>query len=322
MTGTNHYGAWRVVDHPSRRSTITEVSFVRLATFRHQGRESVGIEEDAWITDLEPIYGQPVTMLSVIDLGLEKLLTVADSLTGKSQTQRIPLEQVTLLAPIPRPRKNVFCVGRNYADHVKETGTTVIPEVPVFFTKAANTVIGPDMAIPKHPVTQQLDYEAELAVVISRNGCDIAEDTALSYVFGYTIVNDVTARDLQKRHNQWFKGKSLDRACPMGPVIVTADEIGDPQNLQVKTWVNGELRQAASTGEMLFSVASLISWLSQGYTLEAGDVIATGTPAGVGAGYDPGRFLEDGDLVEIEISRIGRLSNRVEAASTATTRDA
>lgn len=295
---------------------------MRLATFRYQGRESVGVVEDAQIMDLEPIYGQPVTMLSIVDMGLAHLLALVNSRAGELQIPRIPLEQVELLAPIPRPRKNVFCVGRNYAEHVKETGTTDVPEFPVFFTKAANIIIGPNMAISKHPVTQQLDYEGELAVIIGRSGCDIAEDSALSYVFGYTIINDVTARDLQKRHNQWFKGKSLDRSCPMGPVIVTADEIRDPQSLQVKTWVNGELRQAASTGEMLFSVASLISWLSQGYTVEAGDVIATGTPAGVGAGYTPGRFLEDGDLIEIEISHIGRLSNRVEAAATAPQCDA
>jgi 2-keto-4-pentenoate hydratase/2-oxohepta-3-ene-1,7-dioic acid hydratase in catechol pathway len=290
---------------------------VRLSSFRYQGRESVGVIEDSCIIDLEPIYGYPVTMLSIIDMGLDHLLLVTGQ-AEKEQSPGIPLDQIEMLAPVPRPRKNVFCVGRNYAEHVKETGANTIPEFPVFFTKAVNTVIGPNMAIVKHPVTAQLDYEAELAVVIGRSGCDIDEETALSHVFGYTIVNDVTARDLQKRHNQWFKGKSLDRSCPMGPVIVTADEIRDPQSLQVKTWVNGELRQAASTSEMLYSVASLISWLSQGYTLESGDVIATGTPAGVGAGYTPGRFLEDGDLVEIEISHIGRLSNRVEAAATAT----
>jgi 2-keto-4-pentenoate hydratase/2-oxohepta-3-ene-1,7-dioic acid hydratase in catechol pathway len=227
----------------------------------------------------------------------------------------IPLNEIQLVAPIPRPNKNIFCVGRNYAEHAKERGSE-LPAFPVFFTKAPNTVIGTNAPILHHPVTNQLDYEAELAVVIGKAGRNIKRVDALSHVFGYTIINDVTARDLQKQHQQWFKGKSLDNSCPMGPAIVTADEITDPQNLQVQLWVNDELCQNATTQDMILTVPVLIEWLSQGYTLESGDIIATGTPAGVGAGFTPPRFLHEGDVVEIEISGVGRLKNRVEVAHT------
>ena len=218
------------------------------------------------------------------------------------------LARVRLLAPIPAPARNVFCLGRNYADHAAERGAAV-PEHPVYFTKPAHSVIGPGADVVHHAVTAELDYEVELAVVIGTGGRDIARDDALSHVFGYTVINDVTARDLQKRHGQWFKGKSLDTFCPMGPVLVTREEIPDPQALAVALRVNGEVRQRSHTSKMIFPVAQCIEVLSQGLTLLPGDVIATGTPDGVGAAT--GNFLKAGDKMEAEVEGVGVLSNPV-----------
>jgi 2-keto-4-pentenoate hydratase/2-oxohepta-3-ene-1,7-dioic acid hydratase in catechol pathway len=211
-------------------------------------------------------------------------------------------------APIPRPARNVFCLGRNYAEHAAERGAEA-PKDPVYFTKAPECVIAPGAAIVHHAATKELDYEVELGVVIGTRGRDIARDDALGHVFGYTVVNDVTARDLQRRHGQWFKGKSLDTFCPMGPVLVTADEIPDPQALTISLRLNGETRQSSHTSKMIFPVAQCIEVLSIGFTLLPGDVIATGTPEGVGAAT--GRFLQAGDDIEAEVERIGVLKNPV-----------
>jgi 2-keto-4-pentenoate hydratase/2-oxohepta-3-ene-1,7-dioic acid hydratase in catechol pathway len=221
-----------------------------------------------------------------------------------------PVGKAHLEAPIPRPARNVICLGRNYAEHAAERGADVPPH-PVFFTKVPEAVVAPGADVVHHAVTEQLDYEVELAVVIARQGTGIARDDALAYVFGYTIVNDVTARDLQKRHGQWFKGKTLDTFCPMGPVLVTADEIPDPQALAISLRVNGETRQSSHTSRMIFPVAQCIAVLSEGFTVLPGDVIATGTPDGVGAAT--GRFLKAGDDVEAEVERIGVLKNRIVA---------
>jgi 2-keto-4-pentenoate hydratase/2-oxohepta-3-ene-1,7-dioic acid hydratase in catechol pathway len=199
-------------------------------------------------------------------------------------------------------------MGRNYAEHAAERGAQV-PEIPVFFTKPPTTVIAPGDEIVHHACTEQLDYEAELAVVIGRGGRDIPRSEALAHVFGYMNLNDVTARDLQKAHQQWFKGKSLDTFCPMGPALVTADEVPDPQRLSIQLLVNGQVRQSANTSQMVFDVATLIEVLSKGMTLEPGDIIATGTPSGVGAAT--GQFLKPGDTVEVEVEGLGRLINQV-----------
>ena len=212
------------------------------------------------------------------------------------------------------PPRNVFCLGRNYADHAAERGAAV-PEHPVYFTKPADCVIGPGEKVIHHAVTKELDYEVELTAVIGVGGRDIERGNALRHVFGYTIINDVTARDLQKRHGQWFKGKSLDTFCPMGPVLVTADEIPDPQGLAIALRVNGQARQSSHTSKMIFPVDQCIEVLSQGLTLRPGDVIATGTPDGVGAAT--GNFLKAGDRMEAEVERIGVLANRVAAPSRA-----
>jgi 2-keto-4-pentenoate hydratase/2-oxohepta-3-ene-1,7-dioic acid hydratase in catechol pathway len=227
------------------------------------------------------------------------------------------LSDIVWLAPIPRPAKNIFCVGRNYAAHIKEGAAAYnreakLPDVPMFFTKAPTTIRGPFDGIPRHDgLTQQLDWEAELAVIIGRRGRDISRGDALSHVFGYTVLNDVTARDLQQRHGQWFKGKSLDGSCPMGPVIVTADEFGDPQTKRVSLRLNGVAKQDASTSDMIFPVATIIEWLSRGLTLEPGDIIATGTPEGVGMGRTPQEWLQTGDVIETEVEGIGVMRNTV-----------
>lgn len=232
-----------------------------------------------------------------------------------------PLSEAKVLAPIDKPRRNVFCVGKNYHEHAAEFQNSGFdssakngehaPEAPVYFTKPASSIIGPGAKIPRHVgVTNQLDYEAELGVVIGKVGRNIKKADAMEYVFGYTVINDFTARDLQKLHRQWFLGKSLDGFCPMGPYLVTADE-ADGQNIDVKCWVNGELRQNSNTSRLIFDIPTLIETLSAGIELQPGDVIATGTPAGVGIGFTPPRFLQKGDVVRIEIENVGVLENEV-----------
>ena len=254
-------------------------------------------------------------MLALISSGTAGLAAVRKLLQAKGAD--LALAGLKLLAPIPRPRKNVFCVGWNYLEHFAE-GEAIrhngqdLPAYPVFFSKAPTAVTGPYDAIPYDAkVSEQIDWEVELAVIIGKNGKNISENEALDYVFGYTVVNDVTARDLQRRHGgQWLKGKSLDGACPMGPWIVTRDEL-DPNNLRVETRVNGIPKQDSNTRHLYFKVPRLIAELSLGMTLEAGDIISTGTPPGVGFARKPPEFLKPGDLLETEIEGIGRLENRI-----------
>ncbi|MDR7456588.1 MAG: fumarylacetoacetate hydrolase family protein [Armatimonadota bacterium] len=241
-------------------------------------------------------------------LALGRRLVRADRAAGVA----LPAARARLLAPIPRPRKNIVCVGRNYAEHARESGGAV-PTIPVFFTKAPTAVVGPEAAVVHHAATQALDYEVELAVVIGRRGRDIPVERALDHVFGYTIMNDVTARDLQRRHEQWFKGKTLDTFAPLGPAVVHRSLIPDPQALRLRTRVNGQTRQDSTTAKMVFSVAHLISVLSAGLTLEPGDIVATGTPEGVAMGMTPPAWLRPGDVVEVEIEGIGVLRNRIVA---------
>ncbi len=222
-----------------------------------------------------------------------------------------PAARVRRHAPIPWPRKNVFCLGQNYAAHAAESGNPP-PTAPIYFTKPPTTVIGPGDAVPyPQGLTTRLDWEVELGVVIGRGGRDIPEARALEHVFGFTIFNDVSARDLQYRTSQWFKGKSLDGSSPMGPVIVTADEIPDPQHLRLQLSVNGIGKQDSNTSDMIFSVARIIADLSAGMTLEPGDCISTGTPQGVGDGRKPPEYLKPGDVMDAEVERIGVLRNPV-----------
>jgi 2-keto-4-pentenoate hydratase/2-oxohepta-3-ene-1,7-dioic acid hydratase in catechol pathway len=234
--------------------------------------------------------------------------------------ERIPLSDAKLLAPFPRPARNVFCVGKNYHEHAREFATSgfdasakeIVPEAPVIFTKPPSAVIGPGEPIPSYlDPTNSTDYEGELTVVIGRGGRGITRADAYDHVFGYTIINDVTARTLQHKHRQWVIGKGIDGFCPMGPVIVTADEVPDPGVMRLRTFVNGEKRQDASVSDLIFDIPTLIATLSAGITLEPGDLIATGTPVGVGLGFTPPRFLEPGDVVRIEVDEIGSLENPV-----------
>jgi 2-keto-4-pentenoate hydratase/2-oxohepta-3-ene-1,7-dioic acid hydratase in catechol pathway len=228
-------------------------------------------------------------------------------------------DEIRWHAPIPRPAKNVFCVGRNFLTHIEEgaraRGVEVkLPDAPVFFTKAPTSVTGPFDDIPwDRSVTHQVDWEAELGVIIGKTGRSIPRGAALAHVFGYTVINDVTARDVQKNHFQFFKGKSLDGFCPIGPVVVTADEFGNPQRKQITLKVNGAVKQNGNTRDMIFTVDAIIASLSHGMTLEAGDIIACGTPDGVGFARTPPEFLQHDDVLETAVEGIGTMRNRVVA---------
>lgn len=256
-------------------------------------------------------------MLALIEAGPAALAEAVALAADPPAAAILPAGRATLLAPIPRPRRNVFCVGRNYMDHVAEGDRTrgitqsELPKYPQFFTKAPDTVIGPEDWIPAHAgVTEWLDYEVELVAVIGTAGANIAREDALSHVFGWTIGNDITGRELQRRHGQWFKGKSLDRSCPLGPWIVPAAEL-DALHTGIRLSVNGEPRQASDTSKMIFDVAEIIHQLSIGFTLRPGDVILTGTPEGVGYAMVPPRTLKAGDVILAEIDGIGRLRNTI-----------
>jgi len=256
-------------------------------------------------------------MIALIEQGREGLASVRKALSRKN-LKTVALSEIKVLAPIPRPRKNVFCVGWNYVEHFEEgakarTHVTELPAHPTFFTKAPTTVNGPYDRIPLHAgVTEKVDWEVELGVVIGKRGANIAEADAMKYVFGYTVINDVSAREVQRRHGQqWFKGKSLDGHCPMGPWIVTADQVKDWWDLRVTTRVNGVVKQDSNTRHMYFKIPRIIAELSAGLTLEPGDIVSTGTPAGVGHARTPPEFLKAGDILETEIAGIGLLKNRI-----------
>jgi 2-keto-4-pentenoate hydratase/2-oxohepta-3-ene-1,7-dioic acid hydratase in catechol pathway len=284
---------------------------MKLASFELGGAVRIGIVDEAAqaLRPLDPAFRD---IVHIVELYGE--------LKGRLQGgDPVPLAGVKLLAPIPAPRRNIICVGKNYREHAREFAQSgfeagavkgaEIDEFPAVFTKPATSVIGPGETVDLHPeATQMVDYEAELAVIIGRAGKNIPKERAYEHVFGYMIVNDVTARDRQRNHKQWFLGKALDTFCPMGPWVATADEV-EPENLGVKCWVNGELRQDANTRDLIFDIPTLIATISQGMTLVPGDIISTGTPAGVGIGMKPPTFLKSGDVVEITITGLGKLSN-------------
>jgi 2-keto-4-pentenoate hydratase/2-oxohepta-3-ene-1,7-dioic acid hydratase in catechol pathway len=256
-------------------------------------------------------------MLAVIDGGAAMLAAIRALAAHPPANALLPLASVALQAPIPKPRRNVFCVGRNYMDHVAEGDRTrgitqsEVPKYPQFFTKAADCVIAPGAKVPTHEgVTKWLDYEVELVAIIGTAGRDIPKEKALEHVFGWTIGNDVTGRDLQRRHGQWFKGKSLDRSCPLGPVIVPAPDLS-AADLAIGLKINGEQRQASRTSKMIFDVPEIIHQLSAGFTLLPGDVIMTGTPEGVGYAMQPPQTLKAGDVMELTIEGIGTLTNTI-----------
>ncbi|HEY7125158.1 MAG TPA: fumarylacetoacetate hydrolase family protein [Ktedonobacterales bacterium] len=298
---------------------------MRLATYRTDGGPRLGVVRDEQIIDVASLAGfaPTITMLDLIEQGQEGLARLRQAITSASaallqqQGAIYPLTEAHLLAPIPRPRRNIFCLGRNYVEHALEStiargGSGEVPEDPIFFTKATTTVSGPYDPLWIDPtVSTQMDWEVELGVVMGRSGKNIPAAQALDAIFGYTVINDVSARDLQARHKQWFKGKSLDGSCPMGPWIVTADELADPHALNLRLSVNGVVKQASNTRLLIYNLPVIIETLSAGLTLEAGDIIATGTPAGVGFARQPPEYLQPGDVVEAEVEGIGRLRNPV-----------
>lgn len=302
---------------------------MRIASYKYQGREFVGLISSDMTRVLPLQEGEkallgsdflPNHMLALIILGSDFLKVILSDLQKAWEENSSPLEldlnSVTLLAPIARPHKNIFCIGKNYKEHVEEMKTALTgddPTVPIVFTKAPTCVIGPNEKISSHSqITQALDYEAELLLVIGKKGTNISKEDAMSYVFGYTAFNDITARDRQKKHQQWFLGKSMDTFGPMGPWIVTPDTMPPFAETQILSRVNGEVRQSAFLSDLIFDIPTIIATISEGLTLEPGDLIATGTPAGVGAGFNPPRFLKKGDRVDVEITGIGKLINEVD----------
>lgn len=299
---------------------------MRLATFRDAEGARIGVVRDEAIVDVgraalfagEEPPPELRDMLALIEAGKDALRRV-EALAEQAGGEAVrPLASVELLAPIPRPRKNVFCLGRNYAEHAAESLRAIgqevqLPAYPNVFTKAPTALTGPYADIPyDSSVTERLDWEVELAVVIGRTGRHVAPERALEHVFGYTVINDVTARDIQNKAGvQWFQGKSLDASSPMGPWIVTADEIAEPRDLRLSLRVNGVTKQDATTADLLFDVPVIIATLTRVLTLEPGDVIATGTPSGVGFARTPPEFLQPGDVMETEIGGIGTLRNRI-----------
>ncbi|MDN3921278.1 fumarylacetoacetate hydrolase family protein [Roseateles violae] len=286
---------------------------MRIACFQSMGQRRVGLVSADGL-QIAPL-ALPAEDARGGALALIERLSAGEPLPAAEPAQ--PLAGLRLEAPLPRPRRNVFCVGRNYQAHAQELSGSIFKNAPpagmdwpIVFSKVPETVVadGAEVALPTE-VSTQIDYEAELAVVIGRGGKNIAREQAMGHVFGYTIVNDVTARDVQTRHQQWHLGKSFDGFCPMGPWIVTADEL-DGRDTRLRCWVNEELRQDARTTDLIFDIPALIATISRGITLYPGDVIATGTPAGVGMGLVPPQYLKPDDVVRIEIDGIGTLSNR------------
>ena len=294
---------------------------MRLVTFRTDGGARLGAVIGERVLDLAKA-DVPSDMLAFIDAG-EPAWERARQAVQRAEAngggvELLPLRGARLLAPIPRPRKNVFALGLNYKEHIAEgaraRGSEMkLPEYPVFFSKVTTSVIGPEEPIPfDGRLSERWDWEVELAVVIGRAGRDIKAGQALEHVFGYTVLNDVSVRDVQRMHgNQFFRGKSIDGTCPIGPWIVTRDEVPDPHHLRVTTRVNGITKQDSNTSYMIFDIPTTIESLSAGMTLEPGDIIATGTPDGVGFARNPPEFLKPGDVVEVAVEGIGTLRNPI-----------
>ncbi|WP_078430293.1 fumarylacetoacetate hydrolase family protein [Alkalihalobacterium alkalinitrilicum] len=301
---------------------------MKFLTFEYNGLQGVGIlnQDQTRIIGLQKVQNDkehhvkvPNSLLEAIELGeafiheATEILKWVEERNSEEYSYPLSNPNVKVLAPIPRPTKNIFCVGKNYAAHAIEMGSADdIPKHLLMFTKAPTAVIGTEETVLNHAeLTSELDYEGEIAIVIGKKGKAIKEEEALDYIFGYTLLNDITARDLQKRHNQFFLGKSLDTTCPIGPWI-THSSFVNHNELDIETRVNGELRQKGSTNQMIFSIPTIISVISQGMTLEPGDIIATGTPSGVGSGFNPPRYMKSGDEIEIRVNGLGVLTNTIE----------
>jgi len=285
---------------------------MRFVTFESGGKGRPGLlTADDLVVDLSAAGFSSI--LDLIEAGSEGRAKAEAFAASASNENKLPLKSVKLLAPIPRPRK-LICVGLNYRDHAAETGAQ-IPSVPTIFNKFATAVIAPGANIVLPKVSKSPDYEAEFAFVVGRGGRHIAADNWQKHIFGYTIINDVSARDYQRATSQWLMGKTFDTFAPMGPWIITADEIADPHNLDIQLEINGEILQDSNTRELIFKIPDLIAFLSSVFTLEPGDVVSTGTPAGVGFARKPPRYLRAGEEVIVRIAGIGELRNPVVAES-------
>lgn len=295
---------------------------MKFVTCINNSEESVGIitgEKVILINEIFNAIGKNnvSSMTELIENFEEDTIKQIETTINSNKFNCVPLNSIKLFAPIPNPKRNVFCLGKNYVEHAKEIkmtkiSDTGIPEFPIYFTKVASPAIGNGDSIKfSYANTMQVDYEVELAIVIGKQGINIKPEQAEEYIFGYTIVNDVSARDLQGRHLQWFKGKSLDTFCPMGPYLVHKNEISFPPELNIKCSINGELRQNSNTRNLIFNIPYIISDLSKGLTLKPGDIICSGTPSGVGMGFEPPKVLKNGDVVECYIENIGKLVNKV-----------
>ncbi len=289
---------------------------MRLVTYRYGQDISLGARQGESIIDLAAVAPD---MLTLIAMGAEGMARAKEIIGAPAVSY--PVGEVALLAPIPTPVRNIMCLGLNYAEHAKEsyaaTGQQAeLPEVPIVFNKATTTVIGPFDPIPFNPqVSTAIDWEVELAFIIGRTGTNIPTSEAMDYIFGFTVLNDVSARDLQRQGKQFFKGKSLDGSCPLGPWILTLDEAPDTSSLRITSRVNGVTKQDSNTAHMIFDLPSIITYLSKGMTLLPGDIIATGTPSGVGFARKPPEFLQPGDVVECEVEGIGVIRNEVVTAN-------
>ena len=293
---------------------------MRLVSCQFENKIWLGVEQGdrIFLPYRHPKWEASVnSMLALLDAGEQAWADLKTLSQQAEDSMCIAKQDVVYHSPIPRPRQNVICLGLNYMDHVSETTgkskeEVKLPRSPIAFTKAANSMNGPysDIEIDVN-VSAKMDWESELGVIIGKPGLGITEEDAMLHVFGYSVINDVTARDRQKWHKQFYIGKSSKGCCPMGPVIVTTDEITDPHNLELRSWVNGDLKQESNTKHQIFKIPNVISVLSQGMELEAGDIIATGTPSGVGYARTPPEFLMPGDVVECEVERIGKISNKV-----------
>lgn len=297
---------------------------MKLVTYEVNQKIRLGVisADGEWVYPMEAIGPEYRTMLEAVKNLCESELQLLEYSAGRDPYEirgAARLEEVTLLAPIPVPEQDVICLGVNYMEHAAESARykkeALNGERPyaVYFSKRVNEAAADGAVIPSHEtITDRLDYEAELAVIIGKDAKDVLPHQAKDYVFGYTILNDISARDIQNRHKQWYFGKSLDGAAPMGPCILTRDSVAYPPKLAIQSYVNGELRQNSNTERMIFDIDHIISELSQGMTLKAGTIISTGTPAGVGMGFEPPRFLKSGDEVVCVVEGIGTLRNRVE----------
>jgi len=277
------------------------------------------LHKDSQIIPLENLVSLaglvlPQSMNDIVDWWTSTEIDLLHSHLSKVDTY-IGLDSVKILAPIEYPKRNIFCLGKNYLDHAAETkglpgGSDEVPKFPIYFAKVAHPAIGPGDNIRAYPeYTSKVDYEVELALIIGKDGIDISKENAEDHIFGYTIVNDISARNIQRKHGQWFKGKSMETYCPMGPVLVHKSELPFPLELDIKCSINGELRQNSNTNQLIFDVPTIIHDLSKGMYLRKGDIIITGTPAGVGLGFKPFKFLKPGDEIECWIQGIGTLKN-------------